>query len=73
MSCQSALMTELWPLVNLEELGDQFCMGSSDRLDMVAITKTKMDYGTTFCCRQMIKLPHKNWRTKASNLLYQML
>jgi hypothetical protein len=23
-------------------------MGSSDRLGMVAITKTKMDYGTTF-------------------------
>jgi hypothetical protein len=29
--------------------------------------------GQHFCCRQMIKLPHKNWRTKASNLLYQML
>jgi hypothetical protein len=45
---QSLLHTELWPLVNLEELGDQFWMGSSDRLGMVAITKTKMDYGTTF-------------------------
>jgi hypothetical protein len=48
LGCQSLLQTELWLSVNLEELGDQFWMGSSDRLGMVAITKTKMDYGTTF-------------------------
>ena len=46
--CQSRQKTELWPPVNLEELGDQFWVGSSDRLGMVAKTKTKMDYGTTF-------------------------
>jgi hypothetical protein len=46
--CQSLLQTELWSPVNLEELGDQYSVGSSDRLGMVAITKTKMDYGTTF-------------------------
>jgi hypothetical protein len=64
---------KFWLTLKSDEIWDQFWVGSSYWLGMVAITKSKMDYRTQFCCRQMIKLPHKNWRTKPSNYLCQTL
>jgi hypothetical protein len=38
---------EFWLTVKSDEVWDQFSVGPSDWLGMVAITKSKMDYRTT--------------------------